>query len=54
MMASISLVMVVQSNFCNRDFLTDHKFSMGLRSDEFPVQSITFNLLPENRLHFYR
>jgi len=43
MMASISLVMVVQSNFCNQDFLTDHKFSMGLRSDEFPVQSITFN-----------
>ena len=28
---------------CNRDFLTDHKFSMGLRSGEFPDQSITFN-----------
>jgi len=39
----ISLVMVVQSNFCNRDFLTDHKFSMGLRPGEFPGQSITFN-----------
>jgi len=41
MMASISLVMV-QSNFCNRDFLTDYKFSMALRSGEFPGQSITF------------
>jgi len=44
MMASISLVMVVQSNFCNRDFLIDHKFSMGLRWGEFPGQPITFNL----------
>jgi len=43
MMASISLVMVVRSNFCKRDFLIDHKFSMGLRSGEFPVKSITFN-----------
>jgi len=43
MMASISLVVVVQSNFCNWDFLTDHKFSMGLRSGEFPGQSITSN-----------
>jgi len=43
MMASISLVMVVQSNFCNRDFLIDHKFSMGLISGEFPGQSITSN-----------
>jgi len=43
MMVSISLVMVVQSNFCTRDFLTDHKFSMGLWSGEFPGQSITFN-----------
>jgi len=42
MMASISSVMIVQSNFCNRDFLTDHKFSMRLRSGEFPGQSITF------------
>jgi len=42
-MASISLVMVVQSNFCNRGFLIDHKFSMGLRSGEFPGQSITLN-----------
>jgi len=24
------------ANFCNRDFLTDHKFAMGLRSGEFP------------------
>jgi len=43
LMASIGLVMVMQSNFCNRDFLTDHKFSMGLRSGEFPGQPITFN-----------
>ena len=43
LMASISLVMVVRSNFCNRDFLTNHRFSMALRSGEFPVQSITFN-----------
>jgi len=35
-MASISLIMVVQSNFCNRYFLIDHKVSMGLRSGEFP------------------
>jgi len=35
--------MVVQSNFCNRDFLIDHKFSMGLSSGEFPHQSITSN-----------
>jgi len=41
-MASVSLVMVVRSNFCNRDFLIDHEFSMGLRSGEFPGQSITF------------
>jgi len=43
LMASISLVVVVQSNFCNRDFLVDHKFSMGLRSGELPGQTITFN-----------
>ena len=41
MMASVGLVMVVQ--FCNQDFLIDHKFSMGLRSGEFPRQSITSN-----------
>ena len=41
---SISLVMVVQSNFCNRDFVIDHKFSIELRSGEFPGQSRTFNL----------
>ena len=29
MLASISLVMVVQSNFCNRDFLTDHIYQWG-------------------------
>jgi len=45
MMASISLVMVVRSNFCYRDFLTDHKFSMGLRSGEFPGQTIAFNFV---------
>jgi len=39
----IRLVMVVQSNFCNRDFLIDRKFSMRLRSGEFPGQSITSN-----------
>ena len=43
MMASLSLAMVAQSNFCNRDSLIDHKFSMGLKSGEFPGQSITFN-----------
>jgi len=43
MMASISLVMVVQSNFCNRDFITDNKVSMGLRSGKFPRQSIACN-----------
>jgi len=43
MMASISLVVVVRSMFCNQDFLIDYKFSMGLRSREFPGQSITFN-----------
>jgi len=43
MMASISLVMVVQPNFCNRDFVIDHKFLMGLRSGEFPGQANTFN-----------
>jgi len=42
-MASISLVMVVQSSFCNRDFLIDHKFSMGLISGKFPDYSNTFN-----------
>jgi len=31
--------MVVQYNFCNRHFVTDHKFSMGLRSGECPGQS---------------
>ena len=39
----ISLVMVVQSHFCNQDFLIDHKFAMRLRSGEFPDQSITSN-----------
>ena len=37
------LVMVVQSNFFNREFLIDHLFSMGLRSGDFPGQYITFN-----------
>jgi len=36
MMASISLFMVVQSNFCYPDFVIDHKVSMGLTSGEFP------------------
>jgi len=46
--------MVVQGKFCNRHFITDHKFSMGLglRSDEFPEQSNTFDLFPENPVHF--
>jgi len=35
MMTSISLVMAVQSNFCNWYFVYDHKFSMRLRSGEF-------------------
>jgi len=38
-MASVSLVMVVKQNFSNRDFVIDQKFSMGLRSAEFPDQS---------------
>jgi len=33
----------MQYNFCTRAFAIDHKFSMGLRSDEFPGQSNTFN-----------
>jgi len=44
-MASISLFMVMQSNFCNRDFVIDHKFSMGLRCDEFLGQSTNFCFL---------
>jgi len=43
-MASISLVMVVQSNTFKRDFVIDHKVSMELRSSEFLGQSITYNL----------
>jgi len=35
MMTYISLDMALQSNFCNRDFVYDHKFSMRLRSGEF-------------------
>ena len=30
--ASISFVVVVQSNFCHLGFVIDNKFSMGLRS----------------------
>jgi len=41
---SISLVTMGQTNFCKRDFVIDHKFSMGLRSGEFPSQSSTFIL----------
>jgi len=36
MASSISLFLLVQYNFCNRDFVTDHQFSTGLRSGEFP------------------
>jgi len=35
--------MVVQYHFCNQDVLIDHKFSIGLRSGEFPGQPNTFN-----------
>ena len=38
------LVMVAQSSIFNRDFVTDHKFSMELRYSEFPDQSNTYNL----------
>jgi len=31
----LQLGRVVQSNFCSRDFVIDHKFSMGLRSGKF-------------------
>jgi len=41
MMASISLVIDLQSNFCNREFFIDHTFSMGLTSGEFLRQSNT-------------
>jgi len=55
LMAFISLIMVVQSNFCNWGCVMDHKFSMGLRSGEFPSQSNTFNfVLPENCLNLFR
>jgi len=40
MMASISLVIAVQLNFCNQDFLKYHKFSMGLRSGYTPIYNI--------------
>jgi len=30
-----------QNDFCNRDFVTDHRFWMVLRSGEFPGQSST-------------
>jgi len=43
-MASISLVMVVQSNIFNRDFVIDHKASMEFRYNEFLGQSNTYNL----------
>jgi len=45
MVAFISLFMVVQSNFCNRDFVIDYKFSMGLRPGEFLGQSNNFCFL---------
>jgi len=40
MIASISLFVVVQFNFCNRDFVIDHKLS-----GEFPCQSNNFCFL---------
>jgi len=43
-MASISLVMVVQSNIFDRDFVIDHKVSVELRCSEFLGQSNTSNL----------
>jgi len=55
-MASISLVMVVQHNFCDRDFVIDHKFSMGLRGLDlasFPVM-LAYFFLSENRLRFLK
>ena len=35
--------MVVKLNFCKLDFVIGHKVFMGLRSDDFPSQSYTFN-----------
>ena len=40
----LCLVVVAQCNFCNRDFVIAHKFSMGLRFGEFPRHSSTFTL----------
>jgi len=34
-MAFNRLVMVVQSNFCNRDFVIDHNVSMGKDLESF-------------------
>ena len=42
-MAFFSLVIAVQSNFCNLDVIIAHKFSMGLRSGEFPGHFIESN-----------
>ena len=39
----VGLVMVVQSNFCNRDFVIHHKVSVEVRSGIFPGQSNTIN-----------
>jgi len=52
--SSVSLVMVVKYDCCNRDFLIDHKFAMVLKSGDIPGQSNTYNLLSENRFHFFR
>jgi len=41
-MASINLIMVVQSSFCQWYFTINHTFSIGLRSGEFPGHSKTF------------
>jgi len=53
-MASISLVMVVPSNFCNQDFVIDHRFSMRLGSGKFPSQSNTVIHFSENSFHYFR
>jgi len=36
---------MLHSNFCNRDFIIDHRFSMGLRYGEFLGQSKNFCFL---------
>ena len=38
----MSLIFEMLSSFCKRNFKIDQKFSIGLRSGEFPGQSATF------------